>query len=320
MAPSQTLWQSDSNHVIEKNAHCGGWLHTDHYRNNNGDFLFERGPHSCRAHSGGESVLELIEMLELSEELLHAHKQANKRYLYVNKQLMALPHSPLQCLLSLFSPLTRSSLPGLLTEWTVPSRYSRSFNPQENPEEETVHTWATRRLGKTIAERLMDPFMRGIFAGNSRLLSMEACLPTLVKQEQTHGSLTRALLASLFQKTPPTTDSPSYSPCYSPWVRTMLPRGLFTLRQGWSALTQRLVEHLSKIATVRTGLKLMSMRPTPCPLPHPRPRQTIELLLQGGERLEADAVYLTTPAHVSAHILRAKRSPCSHTITRHPFR
>lgn len=276
--------------LLEKKTHLGGWLKTDCY----GDFLFERGPHSCRSHGGGESILELIETLGLSQELLHADPSACKRYLYLNKELVALPQNPIAYL---FAPLTRSTLPSLLTEWKVPPHH----------EEESVHTWATRRLGKKIAEQFMDPLMRGIFAGDSHLLSMEACFPALVAQERSFGSLTRAFLLSPFIKP----SSPSR--LYSPWVREMLPRGIFTLRKGWSQLTERLVAHLSPLINFHTGAELLSLRP------HAKKKEKIELLLQSGEILEADTVYLTTPAHVSARILADAANQAATLLSQIPF-
>lgn len=263
--------------LLEKNSHFGGWLQTDHY----GDFLFERGPHSCRAYGGGESALELIEALGLTQDLLHANTNANKRYLYLNKQLLAVPKMPLMWL---FSPLTRSALPGLLTEWTVPS----------NSVEETVHAWGLRRFGKRIAERLIDPLMRGIFAGDSRTLSMEACLPTLVAQERTYGSLTRALFVSPFKK-------------------QAVPRGIFTLREGWGQLIERLHTCIAQTAQTCTGAKLALVRPSL------HTKGTIELLLEGGKSLEADAVYLTTPAHVSATVLKQSAPEVSALLASIPF-
>lgn len=258
--------------LLEKNR-LGGWLKTDQYD----DFLFERGPHSCRSHGGGESVLELIETLGLSQELIHADPAASKRYLYLNKKLTPIPSNPLSYLLS---PLTRSTIPSLLKEWSIPPYH----------EEESVHTWATRRLGETVAKRFIDPLMRGIFAGDSRLLSMDACFPFLVAKERFFGSLTRSFFSPFKQHTA--------SRLYSPWVNQMLARRIFTLRRGWGSLVERLIAHLSTTVQLRTDAELLTL------YPHPQYKNKIQLLLQNQETLEADKVYLTTPAYASACVLK----------------
>lgn len=272
--------------LLEKENRFGGWLQTNRY----GDFLFEKGPHSCRAQ-GGQPALELIEMLGLCKELIHADSSANWRYLYTNKQLLALPRLSLA---SLRSPLIKPLLTGLLTEWNA--------SPNTGSEE-SVHAWTTRRLGPWIAEHLMDPLMRGIFAGNSRTLSMEACLPTFIEKERAFGSLTRALLFAPFRRQTSTQT-------YSPWVNTMISQGIFTLRQGWGQLIERLITHLTPTTTLRTHVELVSIT---------QDKERSHLIFQNGEHLTADIVYLTTPAHASARVLQQAAPQAASLLRDIPF-
>lgn len=272
--------------LLEKENRFGGWLQTDRY----GEFCFERGPHSCRAQ-GGQSALELIEGLGLTKELIHADPHANERYLYAHKQLLALPQFSFK---SLFSPLSPPLLKGMLTEWNA----SKSL-----VEEETVHDWATRRLGPWIAKHFMDPLMRGIFAGDSRTLSMEACLPALLEKERTFGSLTRGLLLAPFRK-------PSTTLAYSPWVNTMISRGIFTLRHGWGQLIDQLITHLAPQITLRRKVELVSLTQN---------KENVHLFLKNEECLTADAVYLTMPAHASARVLKQAAPQAAEVLAHIPF-
>jgi oxygen-dependent protoporphyrinogen oxidase len=61
--------------------------------------------------------------------------------------------------------------------------------------EETVHEFATRRIGKEAADRLVDPAVSGISAGDSKDLSLPAAFPLMAQMEKEHGSLLRAMLA-----------------------------------------------------------------------------------------------------------------------------
>lgn len=61
-------------------------------------------------------------------------------------------------------------------------------------EDESVHQFMSRRLGTAAATNLVSAMMHGIYAGDSRKLSIKSVLPSLVELENTHGALSRALL------------------------------------------------------------------------------------------------------------------------------
>lgn len=271
--------------LIEKAA-LGGYLQTDCY----GDFLFERGPHSCRTSGGGAHVLELLETLGMQEQLLHAHN-AHHRYLYMHRTLFALPRQPIKWL---FSPLMRSSLPGLLTEWSA-----RSCT-----QEESVHAWTLRRLGQKTAEHLIDPMMRGIFAGDSKQLSMQACFPELVAKERSYGSLTRALLFSPFQGKAP-------GRLYSPWVQSQRSHGIFTLQGGWKQLVEALTARLASTVILCAQSEVLALEPM-------EGKEKIRIIM-AGKPIEADVVHLTTPAHTAARLLKMSAPQAAFHLDQIPF-
>ena len=45
-----------------------------------------------------------------------------------------------------------------------------------------------------VAEYLSDPLCRGIFAGDSRLLSLKSCFPPVHQYENQHGSIVKGAL------------------------------------------------------------------------------------------------------------------------------
>jgi oxygen-dependent protoporphyrinogen oxidase len=67
-------------------------------------------------------------------------------------------------------------------------------------EEESVASFAARRLGPQIAERFVAPFVSGIYAGDSKKLSVQAAFPRLAILERDHGSLIRGAFALLAKK------------------------------------------------------------------------------------------------------------------------
>jgi len=76
----------------------------------------------------------------------------------------------------------------LLSEYFVPQRTS--------DEDESLLSFATRRLGREAFERLVEPIVSGIFTADPAQLSMQATLAQFVKMEREHGGLIRGYLAA----------------------------------------------------------------------------------------------------------------------------
>lgn len=75
----------------------------------------------------------------------------------------------------------------VLAEYFIPARRSQ--------EDESVASFATRRLGRECYERLVEPIVGGIFTARGETLSMQAAMPQFVAMEQTYGGLIRAARA-----------------------------------------------------------------------------------------------------------------------------
>lgn len=64
-----------------------------------------------------------------------------------------------------------------------------------NDEDESVESFAVRRLGRECFERLVEPIVGGIFTAKADQLSMQAAMPQFLRMEKEHGSLIRAAFA-----------------------------------------------------------------------------------------------------------------------------
>ncbi|MGI9458233.1 MAG: protoporphyrinogen oxidase, partial [Aeoliella sp.] len=58
--------------------------------------------------------------------------------------------------------------------------------------DESISSFARRRLGREVFERLVQPLVAGIYTADPQKLSMNATLPQFVEQEQQFGSLWKA--------------------------------------------------------------------------------------------------------------------------------
>lgn len=128
--------------------------------------LFEKGPRTFRA-AQSPHLIQLIRETGLEKDLIFSDRHAQQRYLWRNGALRSL----------------RSQI--------IPHLWRLVLEPwiPRGQGEETIDAFATRRFGRALADRLFDPMTLGIYAGDARRLSMEACFPTLVEWERRAGSV-----------------------------------------------------------------------------------------------------------------------------------
>ena len=166
--------------LLEGSTRTGGVIHSvaaDGYRIEwaaNG--FLDNAPHP----------LELGRDLGLDSELEPSSDAARQRVLYRDGRLHPLPSSPLAFLKSsVLSPAGRLRVA------------LEPFAPKAPPGDETIHHFAARRIGDEAARILVDAMVSGIFAGDSRNLSLESCLPLLHRLEAEHGGLIRGMVAKM---------------------------------------------------------------------------------------------------------------------------
>jgi protoporphyrinogen/coproporphyrinogen III oxidase len=140
-------------------------------------------------------------------------------------------------------------------------------------EDVSVGDLVAERFGRQVVDRLVDPLLGGIHAGDVRRLSLRACAPQLVTAVEQGRSMA-------LRRTP---SAPA-------GVR---PPGLVT----WAGGLRRLVDELtSRLAEpVRLRAEVTSLRP--------EANGEVVVELRSGERLAVDTVVVATPARVAARLL-----------------
>ncbi|KAM4603143.1 protoporphyrinogen oxidase [Discoglossus pictus] len=144
---------------------------------------FEHGPRAIRpAGVTGKNTLHLVSELGLEGQILPVLRDnpaAKNRFLYVNKTLHRMPSS-IGGVLRTIPPFTKPLFLCGLHDFTA---------PRGSQEDESIHSFVTRRFGKELADIVIDSLCRGVFAGDSRGLSLRSCFPFLYEAEQRKRSV-----------------------------------------------------------------------------------------------------------------------------------
>ncbi len=182
--------------LFESGPRVGGVLDTAHLAG----FLVERSADNFLTRL--PQAVALCRRVGLANELLSTDESRRRAFVVKNGKLIPIPDgfflmSPRKLLPLLASPIL--SLPGrirLLAEPFIPrGPASTKLNPEPrtpNPRDESVASFARRRLGRETFERLVQPLVAGIYTADPEKLSMAATMPEFLAQERDHGGLLRA--------------------------------------------------------------------------------------------------------------------------------
>ncbi len=258
--------------VLEADARVGGKIRSER----SDGWLVEHGPNGFL--DSRLAMVRLARDVGLSTRLHPADASAERRYLFVDGALKAIPQSPPAFLRS--DVLSLGGRLRMLREPLIPPR--KAFG------DESVHRFASRRVGPEAAEKLIDPLVTGIYAGDVERLSLPAAFPRLRALEEQHGGLVRGMLAKMFGKL--RGEAPGSGGPGGPGGH------LTSFPDGMGEVIGALVACMDE-AAVQPG----------------RPVQRIErvgegpgrwrLHAPGGEPLDVDGVVLSTPAPAAAKLL-----------------
>ncbi|HEY0511841.1 MAG TPA: protoporphyrinogen oxidase [Thermoanaerobaculia bacterium] len=259
--------------VLEAAERVGGAIETV----SDGAWRFEMGPNTVLEND--ESVGRLIRDAGLKGEKITASPTAKRRYLYRRNELVPLPgglggffKTPL------FSAGAKLRL--LREPWIGRS-------PADA--EESIAQLVRRRLGAEFLDKLVGPFVSGVYAGDPERLSVRWAVPKVYGLEREHGSLIRGAFAG--RKGP----APA--------------GGMISFRAGLAELPRKLA---GEIGDVRTGVAARRIVRTPSE--------------GGGFRVETSAgpvearrIVLAVPADVAARLLAETTSGMSDLLAEIPY-
>lgn len=259
-------WGADAI-VLERAARAGGNIRTEKIDG----FLCERGPNGFLDNA--PETFALVRALGLDGRIVRSSDAARRRFIYRNRRLHEVPAGP------------GAFLTTRLLSWRGKLRVAAEpFAAGPPGGDETIHAFASRRIGAEAAHALVDPMVSGIFAGNSRDLSLRACFSKMAEMEAEHGGLVRAMLAKMWRGR--TTGNGGPQPMGAPTG------ALTSFAGGTQDLIDALADRLGGALRLGAGVAVVW-----------RNRAGWRITTERGEMIEADVLALAAPAHVSAKLL-----------------
>ena len=172
--------QGKSVTVFEAAAEAGGKIKTLHLDG----FELDLGPVSCAETA---TLKQLLADLHLEQEVIAAQSAVSKRYIFSGGTIHAIEPSPLKLLMH--PMLSWSGRLGLLRDVFI-----KPEAEQTHPDE-TVAQFVRRHFGEEAHQKLFNPVLNGIYAGDSEALSISSTLAMVKKLAGTYGSVIKGLRA-----------------------------------------------------------------------------------------------------------------------------
>ncbi len=249
--------------ILENSPRPGGWVKT--FRQDG--FLFEQGPRSLRSKSIDKETWLLFKELGIENQIIPSHVDASIRYIYHQKKLRALPNHlwgvP-------FSPLTKGWLKVMLREL---------FSKKGTFDDESIHEFFSRRLSPEWTDRLVDPFISGIFAGDTHKLSFKSCFPSLYQSEQMYGSLIRGAIQHKKEAN----------------FKMPVPASIFSFKDGMQTLVDALFRELEPHVVLNASVKKLVLQ-----------ADKVQIELANSDLIEADQLITAIPSYQLATLLAPK--------------
>jgi oxygen-dependent protoporphyrinogen oxidase len=146
-------------------------------------FAMEWGPNGFLTNK--PYSMELVKELGIENRLARSSDLARKRFIYSEGRLHRLPETP-----QAFFSSNLLSLRGRLRILGEPFA-----PPPPKDVDESLGDFARRRLGPEALEKLLDPMVTGIFAGDPDRMSLKSCFPLIHELERKYGGLVKGMIA-----------------------------------------------------------------------------------------------------------------------------
>lgn len=238
-------------------------------------FLLEWGPQSFAGHT---SLTKICTDLGILDERLIGDSKA-PRFVLINGKLQNVPMGPGILASPLMAGGTRTAI--------LRDVFSKSAAPQPD---ESVAAFIRRKFSPALLDRLVGPFVSGVYAGDPEKLSLRAAFPILHEAEMARGSILRGMFPVMKDRKAKRGDAPREKAT------------LQTFRQGNETLTRALATALGDHLLCNVSvLSIQALDPSPEPKA-PRFR-IVARTPKGQEFLDTERLVLAVPTNVAGELL-----------------
>ena len=239
-------------------------------------------------------TLDLVKDLGMEHELLPSDQSAARRFIFSRGRLHELKASPLSFFMG--GPLS------VLGRLRIVGEPLAAATPVGK--DTSLAEFGRRRLGSESLERLLDPMVSGIFAGDPERMSLRASFPRIAELEEQYGSLTKAMFSISAEKKRAKKRGEEQGISSGPSG----PGGVLTsFKKGVSQLTDRLAADLGENLHACAPVDHLMMD-----------KEGLKVNTQG-ELVDADSVVLATPADSAAMILKDIAPTSSQILSLIPY-
>ncbi len=172
--------------LLERDSRLGGKIRTEYVGTEGGGaFVLEAGAESLLSRKA--AGIELCRDMGIESRLMGTRPQPHGSFVSYSGKLYPVPSG--------FTGLVPGDTKAVMESELLSGDGKRRFleEPTVVPpgidREESIATFMTRRYGREVFERLIEPLAGGIYAGNAALLSIDATFPHLRERERRYGSL-----------------------------------------------------------------------------------------------------------------------------------
>ena len=258
--------------LIESDSRLGGKIVTDRVDG----FVIEGGPDTFLSLK--PRGLGLCRELGLEDRLHGTNDKIRHTYVMRGNRLYELPEGLTGLIPTRFGPMAKTGLISPLGKLRMGLDYL--IPPRSVNGDESLAAFVGRRLGRELYDRLVEPLMGGIYAGDGEQLSLAATFPQLRQTELDHGGLIKGMLASKRK-------APAPRPGARQWAAFLTPT------TGLAEVVEALAQRLGGV-DVRLGRQATRIEPA-------SPGYTVQL--ENGETLAADAIIFATPAFATGDLV-----------------
>ncbi len=284
--------------LLDKNPRPGGNIVTERA---NG-FLIEGGPDCFLSEKPW--AMELCKRLGLEHELLMTNDEFRKTFVYSNGALHELPEGVILMIPTKILPLAFSSLITFKGKFRM---FMELFVPKKKDrEDESLASFVRRRLGQEALDKIAEPLVAGVHAGDPDTMSVRSSFPKFVQMEEEYGSLIKGMIKrmSLIK------GAPSHLPLTQGAGEKVTM--FVTLKHGLGALVAEITKRLSGFENtfIKTGVNVEYVSAK---------HGSFEVVLKGSGSIEADTVIIAAPAYAASRLVKRLDPAISEKLLSIPY-